>query len=169
MSRAGRDGFPILRPALLAGLVVFGLGAPATGSEVCAPDRVSVLAPAGPVRYRVEIADDPDEQAQGLMFRTSMDQDAGMLFIFPEPRQATFWMKNTILPLDIVFIDATGLILNIAERTTPFSEATLPSQGQALAVLEVNAGEAARHGFGPGSQVVHPAFAAAPPEHRCPR
>lgn len=160
------------RLALLSGaalLALASLAMTAAAGSACAPDEVTVLARSGPVAYRVEIADDPDEQARGLMFRTGMAPDAGMLFIFPDPRPAAFWMKNTILPLDIVFIDATGRILNIAENTTPFSERALPSDGDALAVLEVNAGEAARRGFGPGVQVVHPAFADAPPEHRCPR
>jgi len=173
MTRPSRFREGICGPATLAGLIAFWLGAwlsapAAAAAPACAPDRVTLLAAPAPVTYRVEIADDPDEQARGLMFRTKMDEDAGMLFIFPEPRQAAFWMKNTILSLDIVFIDAAGRVLNVAERTTPFSEAALLSQGDARAVLEVLAGEAGRRGFGPGTQVVHPAFTEAPDEHRCP-
>jgi len=159
----------LVRPATLAGLIALCLALPVAAADpACAPDRVTLIASPEPVSYRVEIADDPDEQARGLMFRTQMDEDAGMLFIFPSPRSAAFWMKNTVLSLDIVFIDATGRVLNVAEKTTPFSEAVLPSDGEALAVLEVHAGEAARRGFGPGTQVIHPAFTAAPAEHRCP-
>ena len=154
---------------LRAGLLVAPLALMASMAVAadCDPAHVTVLTGSGPVGYVVEIADDPRERATGLMFRTEMPRDVGMLFIFDDPSPRSFWMKNTVLPLDIVFIDRAGRVLNIAERTTPFSEAPIPSDGDALAVLEVNAGEAARRGISPGDQVLHPAFVEAPAEHRC--
>lgn len=91
-------------------------------------------------RFEVEIADDPAERAQGLMFRETLADNAGMLFIYPEPQKVEFWMKNTPLSLDIVFVRQDGTIARIAERTTPFSEATIPSGEAIIAVLEVKGG-----------------------------
>ncbi|MEO0823203.1 MAG: DUF192 domain-containing protein [Pseudomonadota bacterium] len=138
-----------------------------TRARACEADAVEVAGADAMVRYGVEIADDPEEQSRGLMFRSELGADRGMLFLFDSPRQAQFWMRNTLIPLDILFVGADGAVLNIAERTVPFSEEILPSDGLALAVLEVNAGEAEKHGFGPGSQVVHPFFSEAPEAYRC--
>ncbi|MEL6337828.1 MAG: DUF192 domain-containing protein [Pseudomonadota bacterium] len=126
----------------------------------CSPDAVDVVGKAGSVSFSVEIADEPEERRRGLMFRQSMPTDAGMLFLFDVPHQASFWMRNTFIPLDIIFLDASGTVLNVAERTVPFSETPHLSDGLATAVLEVNAGLAEAHGIGPGAQVRHPAFAA---------
>ncbi|MEL6264943.1 MAG: DUF192 domain-containing protein [Pseudomonadota bacterium] len=133
----------------------------------CAIDRVTIIS-MGQVSYTVELALTPEEQARGLMFRQSMPADAGMLFVFDTPRQASFWMKNTFIPLDIIFVDGEGRVLNVAANTVPFSEASVLSEGIASAVLEVNAGQARKHGITRGSQLVHPAFRAAPEGHRCP-
>jgi len=90
------------------------------------------------------------------MWRDHLDQDAGMLFVFPETSQLSFWMKNTPRPLDIIYIDAGGRVVSIAEKTTPYSEAPLPSAGPAQYVLEVNAGFAREHGVGPGTRIELP-------------
>jgi uncharacterized membrane protein (UPF0127 family) len=108
--------------------------------------------------FAVELALTPGQQAQGLMFRESLAPDAGMLFIFPQARQASFWMKNTLIPLDMIFIGADGRIVNIARRTKPLSTDSVPSEGQVLAVLEVNAGLSDLLGIRPGDLVVHEAF-----------
>ena len=154
------------RCAVIAALLVFLLPTPGVAST-CALDVATLITDSGEVSYRVEIADEPGERRRGLMYRTDLARDAGMLFIFESPGPRAFWMRNTPLPLDILFIDETGRVLNIAETTTPYSEARIPSEGDALVVLEVNAGEAERHGFGPGTQVRHPAFTDAPEAHRC--
>lgn len=91
-------------------------------------------------QFRVEVARSAQEQARGLMFRTEMSADEGMLFPREEARPASFWMKNTVLSLDIIFIGADRRILNIAENTVPYSENSVRSQGDALAILELNAG-----------------------------
>lgn len=105
--------------------------------------------------FDVELALTPAQQAQGLMHREEMAADAGMLFVFPRARPASFWMKNTILPLDIIFIGPDGAILNIAKRTTPMSTESVPSDGEAKAVLELNAGVTDLLNIRPGDRVVH--------------
>ncbi len=103
--------------------------------------------------FQVEVAASREEQRQGLMFRTSMGADEGMIFPFEEPRWASFWMRNTVIPLDIIFIDPDGRIINIAENTTPYSEESVRSLAPAGAVLELNAGRSAELGIGPGDLV----------------
>jgi uncharacterized membrane protein (UPF0127 family) len=111
----------------------------------------------GPTPVRVELALTSDQRAHGLMWRDHLDQDAGMLFVFPEMRDLAFWMKNTPLPLDIIFIDADARVVSIAENATPYSEKSLPSAGPAQYVLEVNAGFSKEHGVRPGAHVELPA------------
>lgn len=104
-------------------------------------------------RFRVEVASSRFEQAKGLMFRTAMGSDEGMLFPFSSPREASFWMKNTVIPLDIIFIDAQHRIINIEANAVPYSEDHRESDGVAAAVLELNGGRAAELGIGPGDRV----------------
>jgi uncharacterized protein len=103
--------------------------------------------------FRVELAATRIEQAKGLMFRTAMGPDEGMIFPMDPPREAGFWMKNTVIPLDIIFIGADRRIINIAANTVPYSEDELASNGVAGAVLELNGGRAAELGIGPGDRV----------------
>ncbi|MDZ4307301.1 DUF192 domain-containing protein [Allopontixanthobacter sp.] len=104
-------------------------------------------------RFRVEVAATPQDQAKGLMFRTEMGPDEGMIFPRDGYAQASFWMKNTPLPLDIIFIGTDGRISNIAANTVPYSLQSVTSDGIALAVLELNAGRAAELGIVPGNKV----------------
>ena len=94
--------------------------------------------------FNVEMAITPTEQETGLMFRKSVPEDGGMLFDWGEPRDSTMWMRNTVAPLDMLFINPDGSIRHIAEDTTPESLATIPSDGPVRATLEVAAGTAAR-------------------------
>ena len=103
--------------------------------------------------FRVEVARSMEEQAKGLMFRTAMGPDEGMLFPFDPPRDASFWMKNTVIPLDIVFIGTDGRVLNISANAEPYSLEPRSSTGVAKAVLELNGGRAAALGIAPGAQV----------------
>jgi uncharacterized membrane protein (UPF0127 family) len=103
--------------------------------------------------FRVEVARSGPDQAKGLMFRTSMGADEGMVFPMDPPRPASFWMKNTVIPLDIVFVGVDHKILNIAANATPYSEEPLPSAGKVSGVLELNGGRAAALGIGPGDRV----------------
>ena len=114
---------------------------------------LSVTAAGKVHRFRVEVARSGDEQQRGLMFRTAMGADDGMIFPMSPPRPAAFWMKNTVIPLDIIYIGPDRRILNIAANTVPYSEASLPSDGNVSAVLELNGGRAAQLGIGPGAKV----------------
>lgn len=102
---------------------------------------------------RVEVARSQQEQAKGLMFRTAMGADEGMIFPFDPPRGASFWMRNTVIPLDLVFIAPDGRISNIAANAVPYDETPLESVGSARAVLELNGGRAAQLGIVPGDRV----------------
>lgn len=109
--------------------------------------------------FEVWLADNPRRQAQGLMFVRSLPDMRGMLFVHESPKPIGMWMKNTYIPLDMVFIDAEGRIQQIVERTTPHSLDVIRSTDPALAVLEIAGGEAKRLGLHVGQRVVHPAFA----------
>ncbi len=112
----------------------------------------------GPVTFTVEIADDDRERARGLMFRESLADNHGMLFHFQRPEYASFWMRNTVISLDIIFIGVDGRILNIAERTTPYSEAGIPAAGLTRGVLEIRGGRAEELGIRAGDRVRHRIF-----------
>src|SRR5215470_17633568 len=109
-----------------------------------------------PVRVPVEIADTPAKRTFGLMYRQDLPKSHGMLFLFPHEEPLSFWMKNTPLPLDIIFINAAHTIVSIAANTTPFSETPIPSQGPTQFVLEVNAGFCQQHNITAGAQVELP-------------
>lgn len=104
-------------------------------------------------KFQVEVADTPRDQAKGLMFRTKMGANEGMLFPRDGYAQASFWMKDTPLSLDIIFIGTDGRISNIAANTVPYSLESVTSDGIASAVLELNAGRAAELGIVPGNKV----------------
>lgn len=103
--------------------------------------------------YRVEVAQSAAQQATGMMFRTTVPPATGMIFPMQPPRQANFWMRNTLVPLDLLFIGADGRIRNIIADAVPHSEAPLSSLGDVAAVLELAGGEAARTGIQPGDKV----------------
>jgi uncharacterized membrane protein (UPF0127 family) len=105
-------------------------------------------------QFTVEMAVSADEQARGLMFRTSLADDAGMLFPFDRPRIASFWMKNTFISLDIIFVRPNGTIESIAAQTEPYSLDSVVSGEPVTAVLEIAGGRAAQLGIKPGDTVV---------------
>ena len=154
-----------MRRLALAALAA-GLAASCSGGETARDTptlAVTVRSAGGPRVFTVEVARTPEEQTRGLMFRADIPRDGGMLFApYPPdggaPREASFWMKNTPLPLDIVFIDHAGHIVSIARDTTPLSETPIPSEAPAKGVLELNAGTAAALDIGPGDRVVYRAF-----------
>ena len=122
------------------------------------PGELVIDAASGQHRFTIELASTDGERARGLMFRRAMQPDHGMLFDFHRPQPVAFWMKNTPLPLDMLFIDGKGTVLQIAADTEPYSETPIPSQQPIRAVLEVNAGVAKRLGIAPGAIVHHPIF-----------
>lgn len=109
-------------------------------------------------RFAVEMADTDERRALGLMYRTALAADAGMLFDFKVDQPVAMWMRNTRIPLDMLFIRRDGRVANIAQRTVPFSEASIFSSGPVRAVLELNGGTAERLGLKAGDRVVHPMF-----------
>ncbi|HEV2161382.1 MAG TPA: DUF192 domain-containing protein [Stellaceae bacterium] len=110
----------------------------------------------GPQHFTVELALTPDQQEQGLMYRPHLAADAGMLFVMAQPQIMTFWMHNTLIPLDMLFIAAGGKIVDLHERAMPMSDATIVSHAPATAVLELNGGTVDRLGIKIGD-VVHAA------------
>ena len=124
----------------------------------CSPDSVQVRGPFGQARFSVELADDHDSRAQGLMFRDELALSAGMLFVYERPQELSFWMRNTRIPLDMIFIDSAGVVQHVHENAIPFDE-TPNRGGRGIAVLEINGGLAARLGIAKGAEIKHPAFA----------
>jgi len=108
--------------------------------------------------FQVWLANSPQRQSQGLMFVRDLPDLRGMLFVHDQPRDISMWMKNTYIPLDMVFIDGQGRIQQIIEQATPHSLAIIRSDKPALAVLEIAGGEARRLGLHPGQRVSHPAL-----------
>ena len=108
--------------------------------------------------FQVELAVSPEQRSRGLMFRESLDEDRGMLFDFGRPQVASMWMRNTYVPLDMLFIDAAGRITQIAANTQPLSDTVVASREPVRAVLELRGGVSAKLGIEPGHRVIHPLF-----------
>lgn len=127
---------------------------PAAGEQRHPVSNLAVIPlSVGRHKFVVEVAASRAEQARGLMFRSQMGRDEGMIFPFDPPRPASFWMRNTVIPLDIIFIGPDRRVLNIAADAIPYDETPLSSLGPAAAVLELNGGRAAQLGIKPGDLV----------------
>jgi uncharacterized membrane protein (UPF0127 family) len=139
---------------------------PSPPAPAAAPSRTSASAPAAqgarvvllppgadPVSVRVELARDEATRRRGLMFREHMDDDAGMLFLFDRSEQLTFWMHNTYIPLDMIFIEPSLRVLGVVENAEPQTDSSRAVPGASQYVLEVNAGFSRRHGLGKGTAV----------------
>lgn len=119
---------------------------------------LTIVTENGPHVFKVEMAVTTAERARGLMYRQSMAGDAGMLFDFGVDETASMWMQNTYIPLDMIFIKADGTVHRVAADTTPFSTEVISSKGPVRAVLELNAGIAAKIGLKRGDTIKHPMF-----------
>jgi uncharacterized membrane protein (UPF0127 family) len=146
---------------LCASLVFFGaspaargIGAPPQGNL----ERLEIVTASGTHEFSVEVMRSGPQRERGLMFRRSLPPKRGMLFDFATERPVMMWMKNTYLPLDMIFIGRAGKVVGLAENTEPLSEKIIPSGAPAYGVLEVNAGTAARIGLRIGDSVRHPLF-----------
>ena len=123
-----------------------------------------VFFPSADVAISVEVADDPGERAQGLMGRRELPAGHGMLFIYETPRPASFWMRNTLIPLDLIFFDSAGIVRHVHPDARPFDETPIPGakpgdpDPDRLMVLEIGGGEAARLGIQAGMAIAHPAL-----------
>ena len=135
------------------------LAAPAVAE--CRDDTVSVVGEFGRAAFRVAVADDPQERAQGLMFVEEMGRFEGMLFVYETPQHATFWMRNTLIPLDMLFADETGTVTHIHENAVPLDESTIDGGRGVRFVLEINGGMAEMLGMDTGATLQHPAIGAA--------
>lgn len=153
----------MIRPfALVAALLLLVGAAPLRALETFELDDLVVETTDGNRHaFRVELALSPAQKSQGLMFRPRLDADAGMLFLHARPRVLTMWMKNTLIPLDMIFISSDGTVIAVAEETTPRSLDVISSEAPAKAVLEVAGGTARRLGITPGAKVLHEAFGTA--------
>lgn len=124
----------------------------------CGADVLWLKTASGVQRLSVELADDPDERAKGLMYRPSLPSASGMLFVYEAPQRALFWMKNTLIPLDMIFADAEGRVLQVHEGARPLDETPIDGGAGVQFVLEINGGLAKGLGIAPGSLLRHPAI-----------
>lgn len=146
--------------AALAALLVL-LGAPASAALAqqqqqlvgFKPGVVTVVTASGSHKFEVELAITPEQREQGLMYRQTLGKDAGMLFLYNSPQPIAVWMKNTFIPLDIIFIGADGTIISMHERAVPLSTTTMSSDGLAKAFLELNGGTVSRLGIKVGDKI----------------
>jgi len=122
-------------------------------AEAAETSALTIDTSKGPQHFTVELATTPAQMELGLMYRQSLPADAGMLFLYPGEETVAFWMKNTLIPLDMLFIGADGHIRRIAERTVPLSTAPISSVDPIRAVLEINGGTSERLGIKPGDMV----------------
>ena len=146
MSRAARSAFVA---------ILLGWTGTAASSDL---NTLEIVSKSGVHVFSVEIADTDEQRARGLMFRKELPEGTGMLFDFKVEQEVGFWMQNTYVPLDMIFIRRDGRILRIAENTEPLSTRSIPSGGRVLAVLEVIAGTARKLGIAPGDVVANPIF-----------
>ena len=148
----------MLAARFAAALLVIGLVAAAAPARAAGEATIEIVSKSGVHAFTVELATNDAERERGLMFRKELPEGRGMLFDFVEERPVAFWMHNTYIPLDMIFIRADGSILHIAENTEPLSDRLIPSGGSVRAVLEVIGGTARKLGIAPGDRVESPLF-----------
>lgn len=136
-------------------------------SAACRKDSVQLRGSWGETHFNVEIADTPEARSRGLMFREIMRRGDGMLFVYEEPRRSSFWMKNTLIPLDMLFVDQSGTITRIHHQAIPGNLTSIDGGDQVFAVLEINGGLAKRYGISVGSQMQHDVFSDGPAVWPC--
>ena len=139
---------------ILAGLIALSAGA---ADAACRSDRVDLRGEFGQARFRVEVADDNAERATGLMRRPSMPAGHGMLFVYDTPGPVSFWMRNTLIPLDMIFMDESGTVTRVHENARPLDETPIDGGDDVSIVLEINGGLARQIGIAEGAELRHPA------------
>lgn len=138
--------------------ILFGLLVAAGPVRPAELQTLEIASKTGVHVFSVEIAENEADRAKGLMYRKDLPEGKGMLFDFKREQDVSFWMQNTYISLDMLFIRGDGTILRIAENTEPLSTRMVPSGGPVLAVLEVIGGTARKLGIAPGDRVAHPIF-----------
>jgi len=145
------------RTAKTALIVALALALPlSAAAAACRATVVDLRGNWGAARFGVDVADDAGERAQGLMNVPQMPASRGMLFVYERPQAASFWMRNTLIPLDMIFMDPTGTVTRVHDNAVPLDETPIPGGDNVLLVLEINGGLASRLGISPGSQLRHP-------------
>lgn len=122
----------------------------------CTPGTVDIRGDFGAARFRVELARTPEQQARGLMFRESMPALSGMLFVYERSRDVSFWMRNTLIPLDMIFMDARGVVQSVHAEAQPLDETLIFGGDSIQYVLEINGGLAGQLGISEGTELRHP-------------
>jgi uncharacterized membrane protein (UPF0127 family) len=145
--------------ALTAGVTGPGTGA-AQAAEACRDDAVYLRGDWGEAVFSVELADTAEARSRGLMFREKMAKRHGMLFVYERPQSVSFWMKNTLIPLDMIFADKHGIVQRVNHMAVPGDLDPFHGGRDILVVLEINGGLAEAMGIGPGTVMRHPAFGA---------
>lgn len=148
----------VARGWLAAIVVVVGFAVASASVRAASFQPLEIVTKSGVQVFSVEMATTDEEKQTGLMYRKELADGKGMLFDFDPEQEVSMWMKNTYVPLDMIFIRADGRILRIAENTEPLSTRIISSGGPARAVLEVVAGTAQKYGIRPGDRVGHPLF-----------
>ena len=144
---------------VIVAVIAFGISSVFAGDVSFPRSTLTVsTADAHKYAYHIEVATTPEQMELGLMNRPSLPEDAGMLFVNKRPEAISMWMKNTMIPLDMLFIGDDGRIINISANATPYSLAEIKSNGAALAVLEINGGQAAAHNIKKGDLIASPAL-----------
>ncbi|WP_187429933.1 hypothetical protein ROLI_018640 [Roseobacter fucihabitans] len=143
---------------ILRAAVVFCALGTAGLAQTCREDAVFLKGDWGQARFSVEIADDAAERAQGLMHRAFMPSSSGMLFVYERPQALSFWMRNTLIPLDLLFLDASGTVKSIHHSAQPLDDTPIPGGRDLTHVLEINGGLAKAMGIVPGTVMRHPTF-----------
>ncbi|SFR04139.1 DUF192 domain-containing protein [Poseidonocella sedimentorum] len=131
----------------------------AAAQEHCAADAIEIRLPGRSARFTVELADTNAKRALGLMHREELAADTGMLFVYPKPQRAVFWMENTLIPLDMIFADSRGVVQRVHANARPLDRTTIDGGPGIQFVLEINGGLAAAQGITPGAQMRHPSIA----------
>ncbi len=139
-------------------LTLIGIGSASASLAQCVEDRLSIVGAKAEAVFTVAVADDPAERAQGLMHVESMPTLSGMIFVYEAPSHASFWMRNTLIPLDMLFADETGVITRIHPMAIPLDETPIDGGQGVKFVLEINGGLAARLGLQEGDVMHHPSI-----------
>ncbi len=139
-------------------MLVLAAAGPLEAAGACRDDTVWLRGPFGEARFSVDLADSPQERSRGLMFVERMPASRGMLFVYPDARPVAFWMKNTLIPLDMIFADGQGVVVRVHENAVPGDLTSIPSGAPAQFVLEINGGLARQLGIAPGAELRHPAI-----------
>ncbi|WP_323036280.1 DUF192 domain-containing protein [Pararhodobacter sp.] len=152
----------MMRKIWASGVLVFGLllsgasGVSGAAAESCAENRVTLRGPSGQASFAVEIADTDAERATGLMHRAAMPRFSGMLFVFEAPQRAVFWMENTLIPLDMLFLDDAGVVQRLHRNAIPLDRTGIDGGDGIRYVLEINGGMSDVLGLDVGAELRHP-------------